>query len=82
MITPAQPTSCVDFIAVADSLGIEGQETLSLSLSGPGNVLFGISTLNITITDADGTHAYIVYTIIIANIIYCTARNCSCNAVL
>ena len=57
MITPAQPNPCVDFIAVADSLGIEGQETLSLSLSGPGN---GISTLDITITDADGTHAYIV----------------------
>ena len=72
MITPAQPNPCVDFIAVADSLGIEGQETLSLSLSGPGNVLFGISTLDITITDADGTHASFVYTI--HNIILCTVQ--------
>ena len=64
MITPTQSQPCVDFIAIADSLGLEGDETLSLNLTGPDNVIFGISTLDITITDADGTyiHAYTVHT--------------------
>ena len=44
----------MEFIALVDSVDEEGEETLSLSLSGPDNVLFGVSVLNITIIDLDG----------------------------
>ena len=50
--------TCVRFIALADSLGLEGQETLSLMLSGPENVQFENDTLTITINDADGMYVH------------------------
>ena len=50
--------TCVNFIALADSLGLEGQETLSLMLSGPENVQFESDTLTITINDVDGMYVH------------------------
>ena len=57
--TDVTAETCVNFIALADSLGLEGQETLSLMLSGPENVQFGNATLSITINDADGMYMYV-----------------------
>ena len=53
--------TCVSFIALADSLGLEGQETLSLMLSGPENVQFENDTLTITINDTDGMYVHTYY---------------------
>ena len=55
LITPQVTTSnpCISFAALADNLGLEGEETLTLSLSGPSNVQFENSTLEIHIIDAD-----------------------------
>ena len=49
---------CVVFTALADSLALEGQELLTLSLSGPDNVIISNATFNIIIIDADGTCLY------------------------
>ena len=54
LISSTTLTPCVSFQALADGLGLEGDETLTLSLSGPENVLFGQNTLEITILDIDG----------------------------
>ena len=55
MITDATLELCVSFIAQADSLSLEAEEMLTLSLSGPENVMIGNATLIVTILDADGT---------------------------
>ena len=59
VITATSTETCVSFIALADSLGLEGEEMLSLSLSGPENVMIGNATLDITIQDADGMYVHI-----------------------
>ena len=59
VITATNREPCVSFIALADSLGLEGDEMLSLSLSGPNNVMISNTTVNITILDADGMHTHV-----------------------
>ena len=49
---------CVVFTALADSLALEGQEMLTLSLSGPENVIISNATVNIIINDANGMYLY------------------------
>ena len=61
-ITATATKLCVSFIALADNLALEGQEMLTLSLSGPDNVIVDTANVNITIDDGDGTYAQ--YTII------------------
>ena len=58
MITATNREPCVRFTALADNLGLEGDEMLSLSLSGPDNVMISIATVTITILDADGMHTH------------------------
>ena len=53
-IEPTNTEPCVEFLAVADSLGLEGVEQLTLSLSGPPNVRLTTDTLTISIEDSDG----------------------------
>ena len=57
-ITATTSDPCVSFIAVADNLGLEGEEMLTLSLSGPDNVMIDIDTVSITILDADGMYTH------------------------
>ena len=59
VITPTDTEPCIVFIALADSLALEGEEMLTLSLSGPESVMISNATITITIVDADGmyTHA-------------------------
>ena len=54
VITSAEPNPCVRFDALVDNLALEGTETLTLSLSGPDNVMFGITSVEVMIEDADG----------------------------
>ena len=42
MITATSTETCVSFIALADSLGLEGEKMLTLSLNGPENVMMSI----------------------------------------
>ena len=54
VITSAEPNPCVRFDALVDNVALEGTETLTLSLSGPDNVMFGIASVEVMIEDADG----------------------------
>ena len=56
VITSTDTEPCIVFIALADSLALEGEETLTLSLSGPESVMFSNTTITITIVDADSTY--------------------------
>ena len=42
------------FEAVTDSLGLEGVENLTLTLTGPSNVQVTTATVDICIQDSDG----------------------------
>ena len=45
---------CVQFIAVADDLGLEGVENVTLVLSAPSNVQLRNGSLEVLIQDTDG----------------------------
>ena len=53
-ITATNTGPCVRFEAVADSLGLEGVENLTLTLTGPPNVQLISPTADICIQDSDG----------------------------
>jgi hypothetical protein len=53
VITATDTKLCVSFIALADNLALEGQEMLTLSLSGPDNVIVDMPTVTIGIDDTD-----------------------------
>ena len=56
VITATNPEPCIRFTALADNLGLEGQEMFTLSLSRSGrHVTFVISSVNVLIDDGDGT---------------------------
>ena len=55
-LTAVNPEPCINFTAVADDLGLEGQEMLTLSLSGPSNVIFQNVSLTVIIDDVDGMY--------------------------
>ena len=57
-ITAVNPEPCISFTAVADDLGLEGQEMLTLSLSGPSNVIFQNISLTVIIDDGDGMYLH------------------------
>ena len=54
-LTAVNPEPCISFIAVADNLGLEGQEMLTLSLSAPSSIVVQNSSLTVNIRDGDGT---------------------------
>lgn len=56
VITAANPQPCVTYMALADNIGLEGLEMLTLSLSRSDDVVTGNSILNIFIDDANGKH--------------------------
>ena len=64
IVTATDTKLCVSFIALADNLALEGQEMLTLSLSGPDNVIVDMPTVTIGIDDTDGmythTHEYFI----------------------
>ena len=53
-ITPSVTNPCVEFLAVEDTLALEGEEKLVLYLSGPPYVLITNGFLTIYIEDSDG----------------------------
>ena len=55
-ITAVNPEPCINFTAVADDLGLEGQEMLTLNLSGPSNVILKNISLTVIIDDGDGMY--------------------------
>ena len=55
-LTTGNPEPCISFTAVADDLGLEGQEMLTLSLSGPPNIMFQNVSLTVIINDSDGMY--------------------------
>ena len=57
-LTAVNPEPCINFTAVDDDLGLEGQEMLTLSLSGPSNVMFQNVSLTVIIDDGDGMYFY------------------------
>ena len=57
-LTSVNPEPCINFTAVADDLGLEGQEMLTLSLSGPSNVMFQNVSLTVIINDGDGMYLH------------------------
>ena len=57
-LTAVNPEPCINFTAVADDLGLEGQEMLTLSLSGPSNIIFQNVSLTVIIDDGDGMYFY------------------------
>ena len=57
-ITETMTEPCVSFQAIADGLGLEGVENLTLSLSGPPNVQLTTASLHICIQDSDGKDYY------------------------
>ena len=57
-LTAVNPEPCISFTAVADDLGLEGQEMLTLSLSGPSNVMFQNVSLTVIINDGDGMYLH------------------------
>ena len=60
-LTAVTPEPCISFTAVDDDLGLEGQEMLTLSLSGPPNVIFRNVLLTVIIDDGDGMYTTEVY---------------------
>ena len=54
VITSAEPNPYVRFDALVDNLALERTENFTLSLSGPNNVMFGITSVEVMIEDADG----------------------------
>ena len=56
VITSTDTEPCIVFIALADSLALEGEEMLTLSLSGPESVMINNATITITIVDTDGMY--------------------------
>ena len=50
-ITENMTEPCVSYQAIADGLGLEGVENLTLSLSGPPNVQLTTASLHICIQD-------------------------------
>ena len=60
-ITETMTEPCVSFQAVADDLGLEEVENLTLSLSGPPNVQLTTASLQICIQDSDGNDYYNVH---------------------
>ncbi|CAI8052754.1 hypothetical protein GBAR_LOCUS28872 [Geodia barretti] len=52
-ITETKTEPCVSYQAIADRLGLEGVENLTLSLSGPPNVQLTTASLHICIQDSD-----------------------------
>ena len=61
-LTAVIPEPCISFTAVDDDLGLEGQEMLTLSLSGPSNVMFQNVSLTVIIDDGDGMYNFHVRT--------------------
>ena len=61
-LTAVKPEPCINFTAVADDLGLEGQEMLTLNLSGPSNVMFQNVSLTVIIDDGDGMYNFHVRT--------------------
>ena len=61
-LTAVNPEPCISFTAVDDDLGLEGQEMLTLSLSGPSNVMFQNISLTVIIDDGDGMYNFHVRT--------------------
>ena len=57
-LTAVNPEPCISFTAVADYLGLEGQEMLTLSLSGPSNITLRNVSLTIIIDDSDGRYFF------------------------
>ena len=57
-LTAVNPEPCISFTAVADDLGLEGQEILTLSLSGPSNIMFQNVSLTVIIDDGDGMYLH------------------------
>ena len=57
-LTAVNPEPCINFTAVADELGLEGQEMLTLNLSGPSNVMFQNVSLTVIINDGDGMYLH------------------------
>ena len=55
-ITETVTEPCVRFQAIADGLGLEGVENLTLSLSGPPNVQLTNASLHFCIQDSEGKH--------------------------
>ena len=57
-LTSVNPEPCISFTAVDDDLGLEGQEMLTLSLSGSSNVIFQNVSLTVIIDDGDGMYLH------------------------
>ena len=57
-LTAVNPEPCISFTAVADDLGLEGKEMLTLSLSGPSNIMFQNVSLTVIIDDGDGMYLH------------------------
>ena len=57
-ITETMTEPCVRFQAIADVLGLERVENLTLSLSGPPDVQLTTASLHICIQDSDGNDYY------------------------
>ena len=57
-LTAVNPEPCISFTAVADDLGLEGQEMLTLSLSGPSYIMFQNVSLTVIIDDGDGMYLH------------------------
>ena len=55
-LTAVIPEPCISFTAVDDDLGLEGQEMLTLNLSGPSNVTLQNFSLTVIIDDGDGMY--------------------------
>ena len=53
-LTADNPEPCISFTAVDDGLGLEGQEMLTLSLSGPPTVLFQTAVFTFFVNSVDG----------------------------
>ena len=65
-ITATNTQPCVRFEAVADSLGLEGVENLTLTLTGPPNVQLISPTADICIQDSDGNNKNLTNIIVIS----------------
>ena len=70
-ITATNTQPCVRFEAVADSLGLEGVENLTLTLSGPPNVQLTTPTADICIQEPDGNEKRLTHFLRYKSLAYC-----------
>lgn len=56
ILTVANPEPCISFIAIADKIGLEGQEVVTVNLSAPPNIILQKCSLTVNIEDRDGMY--------------------------